>query len=70
MLSLLPTGQLCFGLCPNAVYHFPVCGQGMMTLGRMARAVASFMNTKRREKGLVPRPTFHFISPYMQIILF
>uniref|UniRef100_A0A453PI77 Uncharacterized protein n=2 Tax=Aegilops tauschii subsp. strangulata TaxID=200361 RepID=A0A453PI77_AEGTS len=29
--------------------HFPVPGQGTMKLGRMARSVASTVNTKRRK---------------------
>jgi hypothetical protein len=30
-------------------------GQGTMKLGRMAKSLASTVNTKRREKGLLPR---------------
>jgi hypothetical protein len=75
MYSLLPNGQVCL-----LMFQFPVCGQGTMKLGRMAKTAASTVNTRRREKGLLPRPvikliscwlpsvdSFHFVSPFMQI---
>ena len=36
--------------------------QGTMKLGRMAKSLASIVNPKRKEKGLLPRPVIHLIS--------
>jgi hypothetical protein len=33
-----------------------------MKLGRMAKSVASGVNTKQKEKGLLPRPVIQLIS--------
>uniref|UniRef100_M8C0U5 Ribosome biogenesis GTPase A n=1 Tax=Aegilops tauschii TaxID=37682 RepID=M8C0U5_AEGTA len=60
-------GMVCAGLCPDAVYHFPVRGQGTMKLGRMAKSAASTVNTRRREKGLLPRPVRAGIVGYPNV---
>jgi hypothetical protein len=62
------------------MFHFSVRGQGTMKLGRMAKSAATTVNTRRREKGLLPRPvitliccwlpsviSFHFFSSFMKI---
>ncbi|EMS47043.1 Ribosome biogenesis GTPase A [Triticum urartu] len=60
-------GMVYTGLCPDAVYHFPVRGQGTMKLGRMAKSAASTVNTRRREKGLLPRPVRAGIVGYPNV---
>ncbi|CAD6272057.1 unnamed protein product [Miscanthus lutarioriparius] len=42
-------------------------GMGTMKLGRMAKSVASVVNTKRKEKGLLPRPVRAGIVGYPNV---
>ncbi|CAN6332967.1 unnamed protein product [Urochloa humidicola] len=42
-------------------------GMGTMKLGRMAKSVASGVNTKRKEKGLLPRPVRAGIVGYPNV---
>ncbi|XP_062179727.1 DAR GTPase 3, chloroplastic-like [Phragmites australis] len=42
-------------------------GMGTMKLGRMAKSVASVVNTKRRKKGLLPRPVRAGIVGYPNV---
>lgn len=42
-------------------------GMGTMKLGRMAKSVASVANTKRKEKGLLPRPVRAGIVGYPNV---
>ncbi|KAL5202677.1 hypothetical protein ABZP36_013629 [Zizania latifolia] len=51
----------------KVVYSNGQLGMGTMKLGRMAKSVASTVNTKRREKGLLPRPVRAGIVGYPNV---
>ncbi|XP_024314938.1 DAR GTPase 3, chloroplastic isoform X2 [Brachypodium distachyon] len=51
----------------KVMYSNGQLGMGTMKLGRMAKSVASTVNTKRREKGLLPRPVRAGIVGYPNV---
>uniref|UniRef100_A0ACD5U1F8 Uncharacterized protein n=1 Tax=Avena sativa TaxID=4498 RepID=A0ACD5U1F8_AVESA len=51
----------------KVVYSNGQLGMGTMKLGRMAKSAASTVNTKRREKGLLPRPVRAGIVGYPNV---
>ncbi|CAM0955386.1 unnamed protein product [Alopecurus aequalis] len=51
----------------KVVYSNGQLGMGTMKLGRMAKSAASTVNTRRREKGLLPRPVRAGIVGYPNV---